>query len=543
MSEDVTPPVFERMRSSLLALLEDVSISESNCPTGARVAVVGYSAHTKHLIRFHDFHRKSQLIEAVRNIALERTASRRHLGAAMRYVGNNLFKRVRQGVRVRKVAVFFSYGPSQDSEDIVTAMMEYRALNIMPAVVALRQSTKTQKAFQADDTGNSVFLLLGRSQNLANDLRMIKSCVICYDPCRPLPECVRVQEIPVPQVLDVDLALVVDGSRQVQADHYSGLQELLGSVVEQVAVSRQPRRADGKARVALVQQSGSLHSQAPMTGQQAAKLEFGLQTFQGEGQMKSHVVEKMLQQGGTSALGHTLEYTLKEVLLKASNPRKNRVLLVVVGAETPSWDQAKLRQVAKEAKCKGVAVFVVALGEHYNQAQVSALASTPLEQHLICLGQLRAEEQGYAQRFIRTYLSVLNAGLNTYPPVALKKSCDLLHNQQEVVINGQGQVDIKEQELFEEQTGTRTETPAKDQPDLVGSMSRVRGGVLALRTKPDDDCFLGQEVGPCQNYTLSWSFDSEQSECTRFWYGGCGGNSNRFKTQEDCEILCLTRSR
>ncbi|CAL8248632.1 unnamed protein product [Lota lota] len=599
MSEDVTPPVFERMRSSLLALLEDVSISESNCPTGARVAVVGYSAHTKHLIRFHDYHRKSQLIEAVRNIALERRASRRHLGAAMRYVGNNLFKRVRQGVRVRKVAVFFSNGPSQDSEDIVTAMMEYRALNIMPAVVALRQSTKTQQAFQADDTGNSVFLLLGRSQNLANDLWMMKNCVICYDPCRPLSDCVSVSEIPVPQVLDVDLALVVDGSRQVQADHYSGLQELLGSVVEQVAVSPQPHRADGKARVALVQQSGSLHSQAPMTGQQAAKLEFGLQTFQGKGQMKSHVVEKMLQQGGTSALGHTLEYTLKEVLLKASNPRKNRVLLVVVGAETPSWDQAKLRQVAKEAKCKGVAVFVVALGEHYNQAQVSALASTPLEQHLICLGQLRAEEQGYAQRFIRTYLSVLNAGLNTYPPVALKKSCDLLHNQQEVVINGQGQVDIKEQELFEEPTGTRTET-LLGQQDLVGSMSSVGGGVLALRPKPDaqcqldsdsgtqcaefvqrwfydravgacspfwyggcggnanrfntehecfqtcvthNACFLGQEVGPCQNYTMSWSFDSEQSECTRFWYGGCGGNSNRFKTQEDCEILCLTRSR
>ena len=35
-------------------------------------------------------------------------------------------------------------------------------------------------SLQADDTGNSIFLLLGRSPNLANDLRMIKSCVICY---------------------------------------------------------------------------------------------------------------------------------------------------------------------------------------------------------------------------------------------------------------------------------------------------------------------------------------------------------------------------
>ena len=229
-----------------------------------------------------------------------------------------------------------------------------------------------------------------------------------------------------PQVLDVDLVLVVDGSREVQADHYSGLQELLGSVVEQMAISPQPRRADSQARVALVQQSGSLHSQAPVAGQQAAKLEFGLQTFQGKSQMKSHMVEKMVQQGGPSALGHTLEYTLKEVLMNASSPRKNKVMMVVVGAETPSWDQAKLRQVAREAKCKGVAVFVVALGEHYNRAQVSELASTPLEQHLICLGQLRAEEQGYAQRFIRSYLSVLNGKSSTLHILHYSRLVDLV---------------------------------------------------------------------------------------------------------------------
>ncbi|KAG7252022.1 hypothetical protein CRUP_007839, partial [Coryphaenoides rupestris] len=318
----------------------------------------------------------SQLLEAVRNIALERTASRRHLGAAMRFVGNNVFKRVRQGMRVRKVAVFLSNGPSQDSKDIVTAVMEYRALNIMPAVVALRHSINTQKALQADDTGNSVFLLLGRSQNIAVDLQKIKSCVICFDPCRPLSDCAVIRDIPASQV-DLDLAIVVDGSREVQADQYSGFQELLGSVVEQVAISPQPRRADGQARVALVQQSGLLYSQPALTGQQAVKLEFGLQTFQGKGQMKSHILQKMTQQGGTSALGHTLEYTLKEVLLNANSPRKNKALLVVVGAENPSWDQAKLRKVAQNAKCKGVAVFVVAVGEHYNRAQVAELASTP----------------------------------------------------------------------------------------------------------------------------------------------------------------------
>lgn len=148
MSEDVTPVAFERMRSVLLSLLEDISIAESNCPTGARVAVVGYSAYTKYLIRFQDYRRKKQLIQAVQNIALERTANRRHLGAAMRFVGHNVFKRVRSGVRMRKVAIFLSNGPSQDTSDIVTAVMEYQALNIVPAVISLRNAPAVSQAFE-----------------------------------------------------------------------------------------------------------------------------------------------------------------------------------------------------------------------------------------------------------------------------------------------------------------------------------------------------------------------------------------------------------
>ncbi|XP_045064290.1 tissue factor pathway inhibitor-like [Coregonus clupeaformis] len=56
-----------------------------------------------------------------------------------------------------------------------------------------------------------------------------------------------------------------------------------------------------------------------------------------------------------------------------------------------------------------------------------------------------------------------------------------------------------------------------------------------------DACFLKQDEGGCQNYTLKWYFDTTQSECSRFWYGGCGGNGNRFETQEACEGLCLRR--
>lgn len=194
----------------------------------------------------------------------------------------------------------------------------------------------------------------------------------------------------------MDLAIVADGSREIPADQYAGVQQLLGSVVGQLAVSQQPGQAGPQARVAVVQQSSQ------------AKVEFGLQTYGNHQQMRSQI-DKMRQLGGASALGQTLEVALTEVLLKARHPRRRRALMVVVGSETEPADRAKLQYVSQKAQCEGVALFVVAVGDGYSRRQVEQLASLPLQQHLVHVEQLKADEQGYAQRFFRLFLSALNS--------------------------------------------------------------------------------------------------------------------------------------
>ncbi|XP_034029371.1 collagen alpha-6(VI) chain [Thalassophryne amazonica] len=612
MSKDVTPTAFERMRSVLLSLLEDLSITESNCPTGARVTVMGYSSYTKYLIRSHDYHRKKQLIELVKNIALEQTSNQRHLGAAMRFVSQNVFKRTRAGAMMRKVAVFFSNGPSQEPTDIVTAVMEYRALNIFPAVISLRSAPEITEAFEADDTGHALFMVLGARSDWADDLKKIKSCAICYDPCSTQKNCTLIQEDPPPQEVDVDLAVVVDDSREIQADDYAGIQQLLGSIVDQLALSPQPRRPGNQARVAVVQQGGLLAG----PGSQGGKLEFGLQTFQDRDQMKTHLVQSMQQQGGSPVLGQTLEFTLKEVLLKARPPRKKKALLTVVGTQTSYWDQDKLQFISQLAKCQGVALFVVTVGDRYNYTQVEELASAPLQQHLIHVWRLKAEEQGYIQRFFRVFLSALKKGMNPYPAAAFKRTCSQLRTRGpgRGDTNGQGAAQLEEEDNLpadEEHKEVKLQT---GQVDVLESLVRGDGqNILLTRDKkarcrsgadlgvPCTDfvlqwffdkaigacspfwyggcggnanrfnteseclqtcgsyrptwrrkqhnflskeaCFLSQDTGGCQNYTMKWFFDTEKSECSRFWYGGCGGNGNRFETQEECENLCLMKNR
>ncbi|XP_063908174.1 uncharacterized protein LOC135126227 isoform X2 [Zophobas morio] len=52
-------------------------------------------------------------------------------------------------------------------------------------------------------------------------------------------------------------------------------------------------------------------------------------------------------------------------------------------------------------------------------------------------------------------------------------------------------------------------------------------------------CSLSKERGSCRNHSIRWFFDMDYGGCSRFWYGGCDGNANRFKTQEECVGICV----
>ncbi|XP_056236933.1 collagen alpha-6(VI) chain-like [Seriola aureovittata] len=544
MSEEVSETAFEKQRSALLSLLKGIIISQSNCPRGARVAVVGYSTHTKYLIRFQDYSHINQLTESVKKITRGRTGDRHQLGAAMRFVGQNVFKRVRAGRMMRKVAVFFTGGPSHDVKDIVTAMMEYRASNILPAVISLQNAPGILRAMEVDDSRHFIFKVLG--ENMDIDLRDVKQCAICYDPCKYSERCSFLQKPVQPQEVDMDLVMVVDSSREMQADEYAGMQQLLGSVVEQLVVSPQPRRVDHQARVAVVQQSGT----------RAPKVEFGFQTYQDHNMMRRHLIQNMRQQGGSSALGQTLEFTLREVLMKASQPRRRRVMMVVVGTETAYTDRVILKYISQKAKCEGVALFVVAVGDRYIRTEVEELASLPVQQHLIHVGRLKADEQGYAQRFFRVFLSALNKGMNTYPPPSIKPTCGQLAPLGGGQVFSEGQGSAEPDEWVADEPEQRLQTQGgESQTRLIHGLTRgqspvlghyINGSNILHKTQQltssvyKDVCSLRHEAGGCRNYTLMWFFNSSRQRCSPFWYSGCGGNENRFKTQRECETVCVT---
>jgi len=68
-----------------------------------------------------------------------------------------------------------------------------------------------------------------------------------------------------------------------------------------------------------------------------------------------------------------------------------------------------------------------------------------------------------------------------------------------------------------------------------------RVGVLYVDYSSDNVCELTRDEGEyCTGWEQYWFYDVEYQVCRIFWYGGCKGNGNRFRTEEECADVCVT---
>ncbi|XP_060596375.1 papilin-like isoform X2 [Ruditapes philippinarum] len=56
--------------------------------------------------------------------------------------------------------------------------------------------------------------------------------------------------------------------------------------------------------------------------------------------------------------------------------------------------------------------------------------------------------------------------------------------------------------------------------------------------EPTSTCLLPKDVGPCEARTLRYYYDKIDCKCKSFLYGGCGGNKNNFLNIATCRRVC-----
>lgn len=251
----------------------------------------------------------------------------------------------------------------------------------------------------------------------------ISPCLSPADQCRPAPECGW--DASGPLAVDVDVAFVVDSSHGVDASFYRAALTLVDAVLDDVEVAVQPGATPHGARVALV--TYTTLGFWPGARQPPVREGFHLTSYGHRTQMQRRVHEAAghpLQ--GAPALGYALEWTLERVLLTAQLPGRAQVLLAIVASKTSSWDQEKLRTLSLEAKCKGVILFVLALGPGLGTRELEELArvaSAPSEQHLLHLEGISDQEMAYARGFTRAFLNLLKSEQSQSPGGRVRVEC------------------------------------------------------------------------------------------------------------------------
>ncbi|XP_053571723.1 collagen alpha-6(VI) chain [Bombina bombina] len=421
MSNDITPAIYKRMINIVTDILANTTIRGNNCPVGARVAVVSYSSHVKYHIRFSDFQSKDKLITAVKNIPLEKTSRGRDIGGGMRYVARNIFKRSLNGATVRKIALFFTNGRSEDVVSINTAVLEYSALGIIPAVIAFTSVPVIKRAFTMDPTGTFQLIEISANVDYKPSLQTLQLCTLCFDGCKPDTLCV--QNKANLQRSYMDIMFVLDSSYNVKRDEFDAAKNVIRSVIDQIDISSEPKTSNTGDRVALV--SNSLPSFAP-SSELKPNIEFDLTAYTSKAQMKRHIQENVHQLNGQPSLGFTLKWTIDNMMSKAPNLRKNKVIITILSGETSQWDKQTLRETSLKVKCKGYAIFVLSIGKSYNYTELEEFVSLPLEHHLLQLGRIHKPDHGYIVGFMQPFLNSIRRAINKYPATEMKSKCSKL---------------------------------------------------------------------------------------------------------------------
>ncbi|KAK2517149.1 Col6a6 [Columba guinea] len=347
-SRTLTPETFELMREIMIAIVSDARIRDSNCPVGARVAVVSYNSVTHHLIRFSEFHNKNKLLNALKNISYQTSSSERDTGGAMRFIAKNVFKRTLQGPNVRKIAVVFSHGPATDASSVKQAVLEMRALEVVPVVIAFENTPHISQAFLMDDSG--LFQVLNvRGRQYDEVLRRFQLCTLCYDKCKPDAFC----EHPRPRSVRayMDAAFILDSSQKLSGAEFEQVKDFMGRAVTAFNISSDPETSIVGDRIAVV--SHALPGFKAGTGKSPVKKEFDFVTYRSKDRMRRYIKESLQQLNGEAAVSYAIQWTI---------------------------------------------------GKSYDRNELEELASTPLEQHLIQLGRIHKPELDYVMRFLKPFI-------------------------------------------------------------------------------------------------------------------------------------------
>ncbi|XP_026973170.1 collagen alpha-3(VI) chain isoform X5 [Sagmatias obliquidens] len=434
-SEGVTQDAFSRMRDVVLKIVDDLTIAESNCPRGARVAVVTYNNEVTTEIRFADSKKKSVLQDKIKNLQVALTSKQQSLETAMSFVARNTFKRVRNGFLMRKVAVFFSNKPTRESPQLREAVLKLSDAGITPLFLTSQEDRQLVNALQINNTAVGHALVLPASGDLTDFLEKVLTCHVCLDICNIDPSCGFGNWRPsfrdrraAGSDVDIDMAFILDSSESTTPFQFNEMRKYIQYLVQQLDMSPDPKASQHFARVAVVQQAP--YESVGNASMPPVKVEFSLTDYGSKEKLLAFLGSRMAQLQGTRALGSAIDYTIENIFESAPNPRDLKLVVLMLTGEVQNQQLQEAQRAILQAKCKGYFFVILGIGRKVNVKELYSFASEPNDVFFKLMDKSTELNEEPLMRFGRLLPSFISSKDAFYLSPDIRKQCDWFQGDQ-----------------------------------------------------------------------------------------------------------------
>uniref|UniRef100_A0A3B3UUS4 Collagen alpha-1(XXVIII) chain n=1 Tax=Poecilia latipinna TaxID=48699 RepID=A0A3B3UUS4_9TELE len=341
-------------------------------------------------------------------------------------------------------------------------------------------------------------------------IRMIKE--ICGIKCKERP---------------MELVFVIDSSESVGPENFEIIKDFVTRLVDRTTVGR------NSTRIGLV-----LYSLDVL-------LEFSLARYLTKEDVKE-AIRKMPYLGEGTYTGTAIRKATQEAFFNARFGVQ-KVAIVITDGQTDKRDPVKLDLAVREAHAANIEMYALGIVNSSDPTQaeflreLNLIASDPDSEHMYLIDDYNTLP--LESKLVSKFCEDENGALiyNHIPNGAWNSNNGLgLHRVNGGYVNGYNGFDHNS--YGNSGRGNRYEKGVKNQRE---TNNRGRGDTFTLPISADPSplqvpaldprCNLILDQGTCRNYLIRWYYDKQANACAQFWYGGCGGNENRYETEDECK--------